>query len=86
MSDELAVVEDFFAALRRGELAAVIELVADGQEDRVVVEGKNCGTVHATGRTYDHDWVMLFTVRDKRIVRFRHYYDTADLVDALRGD
>jgi ketosteroid isomerase-like protein len=136
MSDELAVVEDFFAALRRGELAAVIELVADdvdwqspvtrthppeipwssirrskdevaaflkqlgqtvkpegfevlhttGQEDRVVVEGKNRGTVHATGRTYDHDWVMLFTVRDKRIVRFRHYYDTADLVDALRGD
>jgi len=33
------------------------------QGDRVVVEGKNRGTVRSTGRTYEHDWVMVFTVR-----------------------
>jgi hypothetical protein len=136
MSDELAVVENFFDTLRRGDLSAVVELVADdvdwqspvtrthppeipwssirrskdevaaffkqlgetvkpdsfkvlhttGQEDRVVVEGKNRGVVRTTGRTYEHDWVMLFTVRGNKIARFRHYYDTADLVGVLRGD
>ena len=56
------------------------------QDDRVVVEGRNRGTVRATGLTYEHDWVMIFTIRDDRIARFRHYYDTADLVGAFRGD
>jgi ketosteroid isomerase-like protein len=53
------------------------------QDDRVVVEGKNRGTVKSTGRSYEHDWVMIFTVQDGEIVRFRHYYDTADIVTAL---
>lgn len=53
------------------------------QDDRVVVEGKNRGTVKSTGRSYEHDWVMIFTVQDGEIVRFRHYYDTADIVTAF---
>ena len=56
------------------------------QDDRVVVEGKNRGTVRKTGRTYEHEWVMIFSIRDNKIIRFRHYYDTADLVVAFRGD
>ena len=55
------------------------------QGDRVVVEGKNRGTVRRTGSTYEHDWVMVFTIQDSKIVRFRHYYDTADLVGAFRA-
>lgn len=47
--------------------------------DRVVVEGSNAGTVRATGQRYEHDWVMVFTVREQRIHRYRHYYDPADL-------
>ena len=136
MSDKVPVVEEFFAALERGELPTAIDLVADdvdwrspvtrthppeipwssirrskqevaaffkqlgqtvkpegfeliqitAQDDRVVVEGKNRGTVHNTGRTYEHDWVMIFTVRGNKIARFRHYYDTADLVSSFRGD
>ena len=136
MSAHTPVVQDFFAALGRGELEALIEMVAEdvdwhspvtrthppeipwssirrsreevaaflnelgsivrpegfvvhqmtAQDDRVVVEGTNRGTVRDTGRAYEHDWVMLFTVRDEKIVRFRHYYDTADLVGALRPD
>jgi uncharacterized protein len=56
------------------------------QDDRVVVEGQNKGTVHKTGRTYEHDWVMIFSVRDNKIVRFRHYYDTGDLVGSFRSE
>jgi ketosteroid isomerase-like protein len=56
------------------------------QDDRVVVEGQNRGTVHSTGQKYEHDWVMIFSVRDGKIVRLRHYYDTADLVGFLRAD
>jgi ketosteroid isomerase-like protein len=55
------------------------------QDDRVVVEGKNRGMVKSTGKSYEHDWVMVFTVRDGEITRFRHYYDTADIVTAFRG-
>ena len=53
------------------------------QDDRVVVEGQNKGTVHKTRRTYEHDWVMIFSVRENKIVRFRHYYDTGDLMRPL---
>ena len=55
------------------------------QDDRVIVEGKNRGIVKSTGRSYEHDWVMVFTLRDGEIVRFRHYYDTADIVTAFRS-
>ena len=55
------------------------------QGDRVVVEGKNRGTVKSTGRTYEHDWVMVFTVRGGKVVRHRHYYDTADIAVAFRS-
>jgi len=58
-----------------------LEFTAQG--DRVIVEGRNRGTVRSTGRTYEHDWVMVFTVRESEIVRFRHYYDTADVVMAF---
>jgi len=57
-----------------------------GSGDRVVVEARNRGTARATGRSFEHDWVMIFTIRGGRITRCYHYYDTADLVPALRRD
>lgn len=51
--------------------------------DRVVVEGRNRGLVLATGRPYEHEWVMVFTIRGGQVVRFRHYYDPADITQAL---
>lgn len=51
--------------------------------DRVVVEGHNKGTVLATGKVYEHDWVMIFTIRDGQVVRFRDYYAPADIEVAL---
>ncbi len=136
MSDNVAVVREFFATLERGDLPGVIEFVGEkinwqspvtrthppeipwssirrtkqevaaffkelgqnvkpegfvlfkisAQDDRVVVEGKNRGTVRKTGRTYEHEWVMIFSIRDNKISRFRHYHDSADLVGAFRDE
>jgi uncharacterized protein len=57
-------------------------IIAEGE--RVVAEGRNQGRVRATGRMYEHDWVMVFTIRDGKIVRHRHYYDTSDVIVAFR--
>jgi ketosteroid isomerase-like protein len=50
------------------------------QDDKVVVEGRNHGIVKSTGSSYKHDWVMVFNIKDGKIIRNRHYYDTADIV------
>jgi len=81
---------------RRAEVAAFFKELSDKMEierietlgftaqgDRVVVEGRNRGTVRSTGRTYEHDWVMVFTIHEGKIIRARHYYDTADIVVAF---
>ena len=65
------------------ELTETLEFTAQG--DRVVVEGRNRGSVRSTGRTYEHDWVMVFTVRGGKIVTHRHYYDTADILVAFHS-
>jgi steroid delta-isomerase-like uncharacterized protein len=54
------------------------------QGDRVIVEGKNRGTVRSTGKNYEHDWVMVFNVLDGKIVKLNHYYDTADILVAFQ--
>lgn len=51
--------------------------------DRVVVEGRNRNRARVTGRPYEHQWVMVFTISDGQISRFRHYYDPADITHAL---
>lgn len=60
----------------------IIGIIAQG--DNVVVEGRNKGKIRSTGKSYEHDWVMLFTILDGKIVRHRHYYDTADIVMAFQ--
>jgi ketosteroid isomerase-like protein len=74
-------VAEFFKELRekmKPEKFEFLNFVAQG--DHVVVEGKNRGTVVSTGNEYEHDWVMIFELRDKKIIRYVHYYDTADLL------
>lgn len=60
----------------------VLDIFASGE--RVFVEGRNGGTARVTGRGFEHDWVMLFTIRGGKITRCYHYYDSADLVPAIR--
>ncbi len=60
-----------------------LEITAEG--DRVIVEGKNRFTVVSTGRNLEHDWVMVFKLREGKIVRNWHYYDTGDVLVAIRS-
>ncbi len=41
--------------------------------------------IKATGRTAENPWVMAFTLRDGRVVRFREYDDTASVAAAFQG-
>lgn len=59
------------------------DLTFTAEDDRVVVEGRNAGTVLATGRRYEHAWVMVFTITAGHVIRFRHYYDPADIQHAF---
>jgi len=42
--------------------------------------------IFSTGRSYYHDWVMVFTFKNGKIVRHRHYYDTNDILAAFRKE
>jgi ketosteroid isomerase-like protein len=79
-----AEVGQFFADMTAYAEPQAFEICAvTAQGDRVVLEGRNAGRARSTGRSYAHDWVMVFTVRDGLIVRHRHYYDTADVLAAF---
>jgi ketosteroid isomerase-like protein len=79
------LVEHFetIAAHVRPEAFHDVTFTASG--DRVVAEGSNAGTVLATGERYEHDWVMVFTIQDGKVARFRHFYDTGDIEAAMGG-
>jgi hypothetical protein len=51
------------------------EFIAEG--DRVVALGFYEGTSKKTGRAWTSDWVMIFTVRNGKIVHFREFADVA---------
>ena len=75
-----AFFKDLFEKVQPDKLEP-LEFTAQG--NRVVVEGRNRGTAITTGRTYEHDWIMVFTMHDGKVVRFRHYYDTSDVLAAF---
>ena len=56
------------------------EFIAQG--DQVAVVGDYTGKLKANGGTLTSDWVMVFTVRDGRVVHFREWTDSAQLVRA----
>jgi ketosteroid isomerase-like protein len=48
-----------------------------GSGDRVVVIGTLRARVKQTGRSYDNEWVMIWTLREGRITKWQVYEDTA---------
>ena len=56
------------------------EFIADG--DQVAVIGDYEGKLKANGTKMKSDWVMVFTLRDGKVVRFREWTDSAQLVRA----
>jgi len=79
-------VKEFFIALGSNvefERFEPQEFVA--QSERVVVLGSERGRVRCTGKDFDNDWAMVFTVRDGRVAQFRSYENTAAVADAFRA-
>jgi ketosteroid isomerase-like protein len=56
------------------------EFVAQG--DRVFVAGVAYGTIKATNKTFEDDWVFAITVRNGRVTHIREYIDTQALARA----
>ncbi len=55
------------------------------QGDTVAVVGHERLCIKATGRVAENDWVMIFTVRNGLVVKFREYDDTEAVAAAFRG-
>jgi len=51
-------------------------------DNQVVALGRMAGTVIATGKPFGYNWSMVFTFDGDKLVKFREYYDTANLIEA----
>jgi uncharacterized protein len=58
------------------------EFIAD--DNQVAVIGHYTGRVKSTAKPWDSGWVMVFTIRNGRIVRFREFTDSRQLVAAYQ--
>jgi uncharacterized protein len=73
-----AAVTDFFTALPKAiafDKFEPREFIAQG--DKVAVIGHYEGTAVPTGRKVQSDWVMVFTLKNGKVVQFREYVDSA---------
>jgi ketosteroid isomerase-like protein len=75
-----AFLKEIFAKVKPIEIKPA-QYVA--QNDCVIVEGSSHGMANATGCEFFINWVMVCTLRNGKITKFRSYYDTADLSKAL---
>jgi ketosteroid isomerase-like protein len=55
------------------------------QGGKVVVFGYQRTLAKLTNRTFESEWVMVFTLRAGQVVCFRAYHDTAAMVMAFRS-
>ncbi|HWR54425.1 MAG TPA: nuclear transport factor 2 family protein [Bryobacteraceae bacterium] len=60
------------------------EYVAQG--DRVIALGYYRGKAKATGREFEADWVMAWTIRNGKAVEFQEYTDTEAMAGAFRAE
>jgi ketosteroid isomerase-like protein len=56
------------------------------ENDTVVVEGHTEARIRSNGRKYDTDWIAKVTFDKGKVVRYRHFMDTAAMLHALNGD
>lgn len=78
-------VAEFFTQLPEAEDMTEFtprEFIAQG--DKVVVLGHSTATVRATGRTYETDWVHVFTVKEGKIASFLEFFDNAAATRAFQ--
>jgi ketosteroid isomerase-like protein len=56
------------------------------ENDKVVVLGEAAWMIRSTGRSYDSQWVHVFTMRDGKFIRVDSLYDTGSAERAFRPD
>ena len=49
------------------------------EDDQVAVVGHYQGRAKSTGKGFDSDWVMIFNMRDGKVVKFRRYCDSREV-------
>jgi ketosteroid isomerase-like protein len=77
-------VKDFFQQLGSNvtfESFELLDLIAEG--DKVVAVGRERGRVGATGKTFDNDWAIVFTIRSGKVSNFFLYENTSALAEAF---
>ena len=60
------------------------EFIAQGE--RVLVVGFARGTIKATNKTFEDNWIFAITVRDGKLTSIREYIDTQALARASQTD
>jgi len=84
-SEGVQAVAEFFKELSAAEDITRFEpLEFIAQNNRVVVLGVSAVTVRETGRTYETEWVHVFSVRDGKITEFAEYFDNAAATRAFQ--
>ena len=53
--------------------------------NRVVAIGRERALARSTGRSYENDWAMVFTVRFGQITSLRVFEDTTPIIQAIRS-
>lgn len=78
-------VGEFFTELSAAEDITRFEpLEFIAQNDKVVVLGESAVTAKNTGRSYETDWVHVFTLRDGKITEFTEFFDNAAATRAFQ--
>ena len=52
--------------------------------DKVVAAGYFAGKARATGKVFESDWAMIWTVREGKVTHYQAYADTNNIAKALR--
>jgi uncharacterized protein len=80
------IMKMFGTELKKLQLAGLIPKDFFAAKDLVVVLGSDSATVLETGKTYNTDWTMFFTISEGRISRVQTYMDTNAIAKAFVKD
>ncbi len=75
-----AAVQEFFRLVDEYEQFDVFdpqEFIAQG--DKVIVLGRYTVVIKTTGRKVDCDWVMVYTMKNGKVVKFQEFSDSAGI-------
>jgi ketosteroid isomerase-like protein len=53
-------------------------------KNAVIVPGHHTGKVKQTGKTFDHDWCMVFRLRDGKTYHYYVFVDTRDQAESFK--